>query len=180
MKKDSKIAPQRSTQDPEVGSVQSGSAFSSESTSSVAPFDLTVMARRLIVGEQRANDSSDTAGRAAFRVCEKLRPTLASLIGVGGFHSIFSRALALARDEEAWLCGVELEADGAIKISSERQLQFDGDDAARGGIALIAQLHKLLITFIGEGLTLRLVHNVWPEAAVLKSDSVENNHEKTA
>ncbi len=181
-KTDRKIARQRVVHGPEMGSVQasSKSAFSSESMGSVTPADLASMTLRLIAGEQRSGDSSDSAGRAAFRVCEKFRQPLSSLIGVGGFHSLFSRALTLAKAEEPWLAGVEAGADGGLKFSGERQGQLDGDDAARGGTALIAQLHGLLITFIGAALTRRFVHNVWPEAAFLKSDSVEKSNEKTA
>jgi hypothetical protein len=38
------------------------------------------------------------------------------------------------------------------------------EQASDGGAILIAQLIGLLLTFIGEGLTLRLVQDVWPEA----------------
>ena len=43
--------------------------------------------------------------------------------------------------------------------------------AKEGGAILIAQLLGLLLTFIGEGLTLRLVQDVWPEAAFDDRDS---------
>ena len=181
---DPKIARPRSAQGPEGGgggeaSLHASSASGFQSMSAIASADITSIARRLIAAEQRANDSSDTAGHAAFRVCEKLRQPLSSLIGVVGFRSLFSRALTLAREDVPWLAGVEVGADGGVRVSSEMQVQLDGDEAARGGTALIAQLHGLLITFIGAALTLRFVHNVWPEAAVLKPDSLKNSHEKT-
>ena len=40
-----------------------------------------------------------------------------------------------------------------------------------GGAILIAQLLGLLLTFIGEGITLRLVQDVWPESAFDDRDS---------
>ena len=43
--------------------------------------------------------------------------------------------------------------------------------ANEGGAILIAQLLGLLITFIGEGITLRLVQDVWPEVAFDDRDS---------
>ena len=49
--------------------------------------------------------------------------------------------------------------------------QRDKDIAKEGGAILIAQLLGLLLTFIGEGLTLRLVQDVWPEAAFDDRDS---------
>jgi hypothetical protein len=40
-----------------------------------------------------------------------------------------------------------------------------------GGALLIAQLLGLLLLFIGEGITLRLVQDVWPESAFDDRDS---------
>jgi len=49
--------------------------------------------------------------------------------------------------------------------------QAGKDQTAEGGAFLIAQLIGLLLTFIGEGLTLRMVQDVWPEAAFDGRDS---------
>jgi hypothetical protein len=40
-----------------------------------------------------------------------------------------------------------------------------------GGAILIAQLLGLLLTFIGEGITIRVVQDVWPESALDDRDS---------
>ena len=60
---------------------------------------------------------------------------------------------------------MEVAADGSLKGLDELQPQIDKEQAREGGAILIAQLIGLLLTFIGEGLTLRLVQDVWPEAA---------------
>lgn len=180
MKEDSKIKSKIARQPGDQGTAMALPASSASGFGSAISSDIKLIAQRMISGERRTDDSSDSLGRAAFRVCEKLRPPLSSLIGVVGFRSLFYRALTLAKGEVPWLAGLQVAADGALQFSSEMQGQLDGDDAARGGTALIAQLHGLLITFIGAALTLRLVHSVWPEAAVLKSDSVKNSHETPA
>ena len=126
---------------------------------------ISLIVQRLIAAELNAKDSADTTGRAVFRICEKLRGPLSSLIGVAGFRSLFSRALSLAKGEVPWLGGLEIGPDGVLRFSDEMQSQLDGKEAAQGGTALIAQLLGLLVTFIGEALTLRLVQNVWPNAA---------------
>jgi hypothetical protein len=59
---------------------------------------------------------------------------------------------------------VQVAADGSIKGLDEL-VQIDKEQARDEGAILIAQLLGLLLTFIGEGLTLRLVKDVWPEAA---------------
>jgi hypothetical protein len=56
-------------------------------------------------------------------------------------------------------------ADGSLKGLDELASQTDKEQARDGGAVLIAQLIGLLLTFIGEGLTLRLVQDEWPEAA---------------
>ena len=129
------------------------------------------LARRLLAYEAAAGKNSEPTESAAFRVCEKLRQPLCSLAGVAGFRSLLSRALALARAEAPSLSGVHVGADGSLKGLDELGPQRDKDMAKEGGALLIAQLLGLLLTFIGEGLTLRLVQDVWPESAFDDRDS---------
>jgi len=90
---------------------------------------------------------------------------LITLAGVAGFRSLLSRALTLARAEAPSLNAVQVAADGSLKGLEGLASQTDKEQARDGGAILIAQLIGLLLTFIGEGLTLRLVQDVWPEAA---------------
>ncbi len=100
----------------------------------------------------------------AFRVCEKLRRPLTTLAGAVGFHSLLSRALTLAQREVPSLSAVRINEDGSLERSGEVELSLDAQ-AADGEIALVADLLGLLFTFIGKTLTLRLIHDVWPDAA---------------
>jgi hypothetical protein len=129
------------------------------------------LARRLLTYEAAAGNTSDPTESAAFRVCEKLRRPLCSLAGVAGFRSLLSRALALARAEAPSLSTVQVGADGSLKGLDELGPQKDEDMSKDGGAILIAQLLGLLLTFIGEGITLRLVQDVWPESAFDDRDS---------
>ena len=123
------------------------------------------MAQRLLAYEAAAGKNSEPTESAAFRVCAKLRQPLITLAGVAGFRSLLSRALTLARAEAPSLSAVQIAADGSLKGLGELEPQIDKDQAGEGGAILIAQLIGLLLTFIGAGLTLRLVQDVWPEAA---------------
>jgi hypothetical protein len=129
------------------------------------------LALRLLAYEAAAGKNSESTESAVFRVCEKLRQPLCSLAGVAGFRSLLSRALALARAEAPALSGVQVGADGSLQGLDELGRQRDKDIAKEGGALLIAQLLGLLLTFIGEGITLRLVQDVWPEAAFGDRDS---------
>ena len=124
------------------------------------------LAQRLLAYEAVAGENSEPAESAAFRVCAKLRRPLVTLAGVAGFRSLLSRALTLAKAEAPSLSAVQIAADGSLKDLDELEPQTDKEQARDAGAILIAQLIGLLLTFIGEGLTLRLVQDVWPEVAL--------------
>src|ERR1039457_2434917 len=126
------------------------------------------LAPRLLTYEAVAGKNSEPAESAAFRVCERLRRPLITLAGVAGFRSLLSRALTLARAEAPSLSAVQVAADGSLKglDELEPQIDIDKEQARDRGTILIAQLIGLLLTFIGEGLTLRLVQDVWPQGGL--------------
>jgi len=129
------------------------------------------LAQRLLAYEAVRGENSEPAESAAFRVCAKLRLPLITLAGVAGFRSLLSRALTLARAEAPSLSAVQVAADGSLKGLDELVSQAEKGQARDEGAILIAQLIGLLLIFIGEGLTLRLVQDVWPEAAFDGRDS---------
>ena len=69
----------------------------------------------------------------------------------------------MARAEAPSLSAVQVAEDGSVKGLDELASQTDKEQAREGGAILIAQLIELLLTFIGEGLTLRMVQDVWPD-----------------
>jgi hypothetical protein len=120
-------------------------------------------AERLIIYETRGNKSFETKTTAVFHVGEKLRPHLATLMGNLGFRALLSRALALANAEVPWLCAVRVKADGSLEGLDEVEAHVDPEEVFEGRVVLLAQLLGLLVAFIGENLTLRLVREVWPK-----------------
>ena len=122
------------------------------------------LAQRLLAYEAVGDENSAPSESAASRVCAKLRGPLITLAGVAGFRSLLSRALTLARAEVPSLSAVQVAADGSLEGLDELVSQTDKEQPRDGGAILIAQLVGLLLTFIGEGLTIRLVQDVWPEA----------------
>jgi hypothetical protein len=124
------------------------------------------LARRLIAAEAARDDPPGAHAAGAVRVLEKLGAPLARLTGEAGFRSLLSRALALAKAEDASLNPVRVREDGSLEgLAGDR----NGPDAGAGG-AVVAQLLGLLVTFIGESLTLRLVRDAWPDAAADETD----------
>jgi hypothetical protein len=127
-------------------------------------------AERLIAHETRENKSSETKTSSPFLVGEKLRPHLAPLMGNVGFRALLSRALALANAEGPWLRAVHIKADGSFEGLDELGAQVDPDEIFKGRVVLLAQLLGLLVAFIGEDLTLRLVREVWPKLSLNNLD----------
>jgi len=97
--------------------------------------------------------TADADTHAVCRVCEKLRRPLSTLAGAAGFRSLLSRALTLAKQESPAL--------GAWEVKSDGSLEGLNGEVAPSGAVLIAHLVGLMMTFIGESLTLRLLHDVW-------------------
>jgi hypothetical protein len=135
------------------------------------------IAERLINYETPGNDSPKTKSIAPFRVTERLRPHLATLMGNGGFRALLARALALAGTEVSWLRAVEVNMDGTLDGLEKLQTQLEPADFLEGRVVLLARLLGLLVAMIGPGLTSRLVGEVWPQ---LSADNVDfgNGDEK--
>ncbi len=120
-------------------------------------------ARRLLVCEVGPSQPADPKDSAAFRVCGKLRGPLGKLMGVAGFRSLLSRALVLAIAKTPWLAALQIKTDGSLEGFHEATVKLDSPGTAEGEIVLVAQLLGLLVTFIGAALTVRLLHDIWPE-----------------
>lgn len=124
---------------------------------------LRKFAERLIEHEAKGNKSAGSKKITAFPVCEKLRPHLATLMGNVGFRALLARSLVLAGAEVPWLRTVQVRADGSLEDPAGLAAQTDKREIAKGRIVLLTQLFGLLVAFIGEKLTLRLVHEIWPK-----------------
>src|ERR1039458_7184374 len=101
-------------------------------------------AERLIACETERNGSSGTKTPAAFPVCEKLRPHLATLMGNTGFRALLSRSLARAEADVPSLRAMRVNADGFLVGLDEPELQADPEERAKGSVVLVAQLLDLL------------------------------------
>jgi hypothetical protein len=116
------------------------------------------LARRLLDYEDQGPDTAESP--ALYLVSEKLRRPLSRLAGTAGYRSLLSRALTLASVQAPSLTAVKMNPDGSLDpggaIGDRRQ-------TTEAGAMLIAQLLSLLILFIGEGLVLSLLSDIWPD-----------------
>ena len=124
------------------------------------------LARRLIVFEAARANSSDAPVDTAVRVIGELRLRLIKLAGVDGFRSLLSRALTLAKAEVPSLNMVSVRADGSLEGFEGIEQSQEAGATRQAGEILVAHLLELLVTFIGEPLTLRLVRDKSPDASM--------------
>lgn len=127
---------------------------------------MRAFSERLIAHEAKESGSPDKRMPAAFPIIEKLRPTLATLMGSMGFSALLSRALVLTNKEAVGWRAVHVDGDGSLEGLALLEAQADPQQIAEGSVVLLAQLLGLLVALIGEHLTLRLVSDVWPRLSV--------------
>jgi hypothetical protein len=138
------------------------------------------LARSIIACEARGRRPVEIKTPADFDVQEKLRPQLATLMGNGGHRALLSRALVLAGAELPWMRGLQVNAEGVLEGLEKIRASLSPEAFLEGKVLLLAELLGLLVAFIGESLTLRLLREVWPKARLNDLDLVkEDNYEKT-
>jgi len=122
------------------------------------------LARQLLAASQTA---ADPHVHEAVVVIEKLRIILTKFAGAEGFASLLRRALLLASAEVPALQSVKIGTDG--RLDGFEQIVADKATGAAGGeaaVAITSHLLDLLVTFIGEPLTLTLVRAAWPDTSL--------------
>jgi hypothetical protein len=109
---------------------------------------------------------AEALAAAAHRAYDDLARVSAPLIGQVGVDALTGRALHLAQREYPWLAHTREpeQAEGPfaqVVVSLARQ---DPGVATEAAGAVFATFTGLLVTFIGEPLTLRLLRRAWPDA----------------
>jgi hypothetical protein len=120
------------------------------------------IAKHLMVYEAAKHQLSEAKNPAAFHVTDKLRPHMATLMGIGGFRALLSRALVLANGEVSWLHAMRVNADGELEGLEAIQGQLGAAEFREGRVVLLAHILGLLVAFIGPELTSRLVGDILP------------------
>jgi len=111
------------------------------------------------------------AAPAAAERFGKLSQRLAQLITLVGSDALLARAVHLSRAEFPFLDGAQTtpSADGLTLRLRESAEGVESSQAAEAFEAVLAILIALLISFVGEDLTLRVLREVWPELPMPQS-----------
>ena len=121
---------------------------------------LRIYAEGLVADEMGLNASTKSKPTAAFVVIEKLSRHFGVLMGSAGFRALLSRALVLASPEVAVLRNLHVRADGSFEGMDKLEALANPDEMSAAGIVLLARVLGLLVTLIGDELTLQLLSNI--------------------
>ncbi len=105
---------------------------------------------------------------------QRLAQELISIIGEGGFQSMYARSLHMLVARFAWLPLHAIpfnQTDGGVPVSRFAPLaqclsEQSPHDAAEGSIALLCTFIDTLALLIGEHLTTRILRSAWGDAAL--------------
>lgn len=116
-------------------------------------------AQQFLAYEAAAQNGTEPNRPAVFCVFEALRRPLSVIAGASGFRVLLGRALTRATAQVPTLSAVQVKPDDSLEPLSN--LSNNGDPEA--SIVLLAQLLGLLAAFIGEGVLLRILLDLWPD-----------------
>ena len=121
--------------------------------------------RRMLAREAGTGANAPAIAAAARRLCERFAEQLTPLIGDAGVAAICARSLHLTQRNVPGLAPVRASARedapfALLQLSLEQQQTAAATETA---VAVLATASELLASFIGEGLTTRLLREAWPD-----------------
>ena len=123
---------------------------------------LQTVSTTVVRSRAASNSGSEAIVRAARSAHDDLAGVLVPLIGDLGLRALSARALHLTKRDYPLESAVEGNGEMSEALGEWLE-QLDAARAAEAAPAMLAALGGLLTTFIGEGLTLRLLRKAWPD-----------------
>ena len=117
---------------------------------------------------------SGVVAAACIRALDALFTELEPLVGVTGARALYLRCLYLTRESVGWPVVPDGAAREALLTSLAEHIEArHGDAARRASEALLTAFADLLISLIGEPLTLRLLQSAWGDPDVAGAPTLE-------
>jgi hypothetical protein len=126
------------------------------------------LALNVLTREAGVGADATALAAATHRAYDNLARVLVPLIGEVGITALTARALHLAQREYPWLARTRDSTPIDEPLTQLRLSLEQHDDpavAAEAAAAALASLLALLVTFIGEPLTMNLLRRAWPDGA---------------
>lgn len=126
------------------------------------------IAARIVADEAQRIAPSAHDADLILQVCDKMHPSLSRLAGSISYRALLSRALVLAKPKAQTLSALRFEKDGRLVFDPEDPAAefLNPDTVRKDAIVLITAFVSLLMLLLGEVVTLRIIHHVWPEVKI--------------
>jgi hypothetical protein len=114
---------------------------------------------------------------SAINLWEPMATQISSIVGAGGFNSLYARSVFLTQSTFPWLAaGLQSpETDhrfAALKLCLEGQTPAQASEANR---LLLITFTDILASLIGEDLTSSILHSAWGDNASISAGMELNN-----
>ncbi len=121
--------------------------------------------RRMLARDAGVDASAPAIAAATRRLSEHFARLLTPLLGDAGVAAILARALHLAQRHVPGRAQLRSPGPGNAPSIPEQQYleQLEPAEALEAAVALLTAISALLVSFIGEGLTTRLLREAWPD-----------------
>lgn len=127
--------------------------------------------RRMLVREAGTGADAPAIAAACRRLWERFARQFSPLIGDAGVAAIFARSLHLSRRHIPELAprrasdksDKSVQSDPPFVLLERLLEQQQPAPATEAAVAVLAMTGELLASFIGEGLTTRLLRETWPD-----------------
>ena len=118
---------------------------------------------------------SGVVAAACIRALDSLFSELEPLVGVTGARALYLRCLYLTRESVGWPVAPDGVARDALLVNLAEHIEARHADAARrASETLLTAFADLLVSLIGEPLTLRLLQSAWGDPDVAGAPTLES------
>jgi hypothetical protein len=119
----------------------------------------------MLAREAGAGADASTVAAAARRLCEQFAHQLTPLVGDAGVAAIYARSLHLTRRQFPGRATVRAagQDDGPFTRAQHFLEHQESAVATEAAVALLTSVGELMASFIGDGLTTRLLREAWPD-----------------
>ena len=121
--------------------------------------------RQQLVKRRMALPSEEEVAVTAIDLWEQMAAQIISIIGEGGFDSLYLRSVFLTQSTYPWLA-VVLPQSKTDQRFKDLQISFEGqapEQAKAANSLLLINFTDILASLIGEQLTIRLLRSAWGE-----------------
>jgi len=118
--------------------------------------------RRQLIERQMAQHTEQVAD-AAISLWERMATQIVSIVGEGGFNSLYARSVFLTQSTFPWLTAGSLSSQTDHRFA-ELKMSFEGRTPAQASEAnslLLITFTDILASLIGEQLTTSILRSAW-------------------